>query len=216
MSTAAPLRAAIARAYRDLGRRGFTPGSAGNVSARTRTGMLITPSGSAAEQTRPETIVALTLDGAVTGRGTPSSEWPMHAAIYRATPEAGAIVHTHAPACTALAALGQPLPAFHYMVVAFGGAEIRCAPYVTFGTDALAEAALAALAGRRACLLANHGMIVHAPDIDQALEDTIVLESLAAQYLLARAAGTPRLLTAEECAAARARLATYGRNARPK
>jgi L-fuculose-phosphate aldolase len=207
------LRATIAAAYRELGRRGFVPGSAGNVSARTRQGMLITPSGFPCEAVTPASVVAVSLEGAVRGRGRPSSEAPMHAAIYRAAPEAGAIVHTHAEACTALACLGEELPAFHYMIVAFGGGDVRCAPYVTFGTAELAAAAVAALEGRRACLLANHGVIVHAPTVAQALDDAIVLESLARQYLLARAAGTPRLLTAAELTAARARFASYGRAA---
>lgn len=204
-------RAAIAAAYRELGRRGFVPGSAGNVSARTARGMLITPTGWAAEAVTATAVVAVSAEGAVGGRGVPSSEFPMHAAIYRAYPAAGAIVHTHAEACTALACLGQDLPAFHYMIVAFGGHDVRCAPYVTFGTPELATAAVAALDGRRACLLANHGMIVHAPTVAAALEDAIILESLARQYLLARAAGTPRLLSPEELDAARARFASYGR-----
>ena len=206
------LRAAIAAAYGTLGRLGFTPGSAGNVSVRAApAGMLITPSGAAADEVGARDIVALGLDGAVHGRGVPSSEWPMHAAIYHAAPTAGAIVHTHAPSCTALACLGEKLPAFHYMIVAFGGDDVRCTPYVTFGTPELAAAAVAALDGRRACLLANHGMIVHAPSLARALEDAIVLESLAGQYLAARAAGTPRLLSAAELGAARARFRTYGR-----
>ncbi len=206
-------RAAIAAAYRDLGRRGFVPGSAGNVSARSARGMLITPSGWAAEAVSARAVVAVAADGAVRGHGVPSSEFPMHAAIYRAFPAAGAIVHTHAEACTALACLGLPLPAFHYMIGAFGGDDVRCAPYVTFGTPALAAAAVAARDGRRACLLANHGMIVHAPTVAAALEDAIVLESRARQYLLARAAGTPRLLSADELEAARARFARYPRAA---
>ena len=201
-------RAAVAAAYRDLGRRGFTPGSAGNVSVRARGGMLITPSGVSAEAVTASGIVRVEADGTARG-GVPSSEAPMHQAIYRAFPEAGAIIHTHAEAGTALACLGRPIPAFHYMVVAFGGADIRCAPYVTFGTPELAAAAVAALAGRRACLLANHGVIVHAPDLAAALTDAIVLESLARQYLLARAAGPVRVLTEEEVAAAIRRFASY-------
>lgn len=207
-------RAAIAAAYRELGRRGFVPGSAGNVSVRTRDGMLITPSGAAADEVGARAIVAVGPDGTARGRGEPSSEAPMHAAIYRAAPQAGAIVHTHAPACTALACLGEGLPAFHYMIVSFGGNDVRCAPYVTFGTPELAAVAVAALAGRRACLLANHGMIVHAPTLARALEDAIVLESLAGQYLMARAAGTPRLLSAAELDAARQRFRSYGRRGR--
>ncbi len=205
-------RAAVAAAYRELGRRGFTPGSAGNVSLRVRGGMFITPSGVEAGAVTAAGIVRLAENGRVTG-GVPSSEAPMHRAIYRAFPAAGAIIHTHAEAGTALACLGQPIPAFHYMVVAFGGAEIRCAPYVTFGTPELARAAVAALDGRRACLLANHGVIVHAPDLKAALADAIVLESLARQYLLARAAGTVRVLTAAEVTAAMQRFASYRRGA---
>ena len=132
------------------------------------------------------------------GDTTPSSEWAMHAAIYRAYPSAKCIVHTHADACTALACLNEALPAFHYMIANFGGDDVRCAPYVTFGTPELAQLAVQSLAGRTACLLANHGMIVHAATHDRALSDAIVLETLCRQYLLARSAGTVRLLTAEE------------------
>jgi L-fuculose-phosphate aldolase len=134
----------------------------------------------------------------------------MHAAIYRHYPPAQCIVHTHADACTALACLNQPLPAFHYMVVRFGGEDVRCAPYVTFGTPALAQLAVQALAGRSACLLANHGMIVHGGDAGQALAGAVLLETLCRQYLLARAAGPVRLLSAEEMEAAKKRFETYG------
>jgi L-fuculose-phosphate aldolase len=212
----AQLKQQIAAAYRDLGRRGFVPGSAGNVSVRTANGMLITPSGCSAEAVANDTIVALTMDGKTSSSGTPSSEWPMHAAIYRAYAHAQAIVHTHAEACTALACLNQSLPAFHYMIVAFGGADVRCAPYVTFGTPELAHLAVAALKDRSACLLANHGMVVHASSLEKALADAIILESLCRQYLLARAAGSPRLLTPAELDAARERFKTYGSEARER
>ena len=104
----------------------------------------------------------MTLAGDVKGNAAPSSEWAMHAAIYLAYPAAQCVVHTHADACTALACLNEALPPFHYMVANFGGDDVRCAPYVTFGTPELARLAVAALTGRTACLLANHGMIVHA------------------------------------------------------
>ena len=200
----------VAAIYRELGRLGFVPGSAGNVSVRVPDGMAITPSAVPAKAVTARSVVALSLEGIVAGAGTPSSEWPMHAAIYRAFPVAGAIVHTHADACTAVACLNESLPAFHYMIAAFGGDDLRCAPYVTFGTPALARAAVAALRDRRACLLANHGMIVHAASADQALTDAIILESLCRQYLLARAAGAVRVLTPEEMRAARRRFETYG------
>jgi L-fuculose-phosphate aldolase len=134
----------------------------------------------------------------------------MHAAIYRAFPAAACIVHTHADACTALASLGQALPPFHYMVVQFGGSDVRCAPYVTFGTPELAAHAVTALRGRTACLLANHGMILYASGTERALSQTLLLESLCRQYLLALAAGKPRLLSAKEIRAAKQRFKTYG------
>jgi L-fuculose-phosphate aldolase len=203
----------VVETYRALGRAGMSAGSSGNVSVRTRTGMVITPSGCSADTIADADPVSLALDGAACGPRAPSSEWFMHAAIYRAYSDAHAIVHTHSDACTALACLHEPLPAFHYLVVRFGGDEVRCAPYVTFGTPALADAAVEALAGRTACLLANHGMIVHARGVEEALAAAILLETLARQYLLARAAGTVRLLTETEMEAARERFKTYGSSA---
>ena len=135
----------------------------------------------------------------------------MHAATYRVCPEAAFVVHTHADACTALACLGSELPAFHYMVVQFGGANVRCAPYVTFGTAVLADLVAEAIRGRSACLLANHGMIVCAATAVQTLSRALLLETLCRQYLLALAAGTPRLLTEQEMLGAQERFKTYGR-----
>ena len=185
-------------------------GSSGNVSARTPDGMLITPSGCTATTLREAGLVPMLLDGTVRGDATPSSEWSMHAAIYQAYPVAAWQVHTHADACTALACLNEGLPSFHYMVTRFGGDDVRCAPYVTFGTPDLALLAVTALQGRTACLLANHGMIVHGRNADDALAGAVLLETLCRQYLLARAAGAVRLLTAEEMQAAQERFKTYG------
>ena len=208
------LQEQVAGVYRELTRLGINVGSAGNVSARTKTGMLITQSGASAETIAAGGVVAMTLDGAVEGPIAPSSEWHMHAAIYRANQRAGAIVHTHSDACTALACLREPLPAFHYMVLSFGGDDVRCAPYVTFGTPELAALAAEAIQGRTACLLANHGMIVHGPDLPAALRSAILLETLCRQYLLARSAGTPHLLTPAEMKAARERFKSYGPKAK--
>lgn len=196
--------------YRTLASIGLSTGSTGNVSVRTLGGMAITPSGGTPDTVSEETIVHMPLTGPSPGQN-PSSEWEMHAAIYRADPDAHCIVHTHSDACTALACLGEGLPAFHYMVLAFGGEDVRCAPYATFGTPALAHAAARAIEGRRACLLANHGMIVHGPSRDAALANAVLLETLCRQYLLARAAGPPVLLTAAQMRDARERFRTYGR-----
>ncbi len=202
------MRDAVAWLYKAAAARGLIAGSSGNVSGRTPDGMVITPSGA-----DPETVtglVRLSMDGVVLAGGTPSSEWAMHAAIYAECPKAAFIVHSHADACTALACLGLALPAFHYMVVRFGGPEVRCAPYVTFGTPALAHHAAAAIRGRSACLLANHGMIVHAGSATEALSRAVLLETLCRQYLLALSAGTPRILTEQEMLDARERFRTYG------
>ena len=198
----------VAWLYRESGTRGLIVGSSGNISGRTPDGMLITPSG--ADPTGEPALVQVTLDGDAPSGGTPSSEWAMHAAIYRTHQDTAFIVHTHADACTALACLGSALPAFHYMVVQFGGHDVRCAPYVTFGTPALANAAAQAITGRTACLLANHGMIVCGANAAQALSRAILLETLCRQYLMTLSAGTPRLLTDQEMIDAQERFKTYG------
>ena len=198
----------VAWLYSAAAERGLIVGSSGNVSARTPDGMAITPSGADPHAAMDQ--VHVSMDGSVPGSGTPSSEWAMHAAVYRVCPEAAFIIHAHADACTALACLGSALPAFHYMVVQFGGTDVRCAPYVTFGTPALAAHAAEAIRGRSACLLANHGMIVCAPTAATALSRAVLLETLCRQYLLALAAGTPRLLTTQEMLDAQERFKTYG------
>lgn len=199
----------VAATYREMGRLGLNFGSAGNVSQRHGAHMLITPSGATISDISDAHVVEVTLQGDVIGGGKPSSEWAMHAAIYRAFPDAGAVVHSHADACTALSCLGLALPAFHYMVASFGGDDIRCTPYTTFGTPELGDLAVEALLGRTACLLGNHGMICHGRHLAAALATTVRLETLARQYLLAKSAGTPRLLNASEIKAAQQRYKTY-------
>lgn len=209
------MRTEVAWLYRSLGQRGLIVGSSGNVSARTPDGMLITPSGCDPDALTEAELAAITMNGGardVADRSSvnPSSEWALHAAMYRACPDAAFVVHTHADASTALACLGADLPAFHYLVVQFGGNEVRCAPYVTFGTPALAKVAAEAISGRTACLLANHGMVVCAATAKTAFDRAVLLETLCRQYLLALSAGQPRLLTAAEMADAQERFKTYG------
>jgi L-fuculose-phosphate aldolase len=200
----------VATLYRDLGERGLNVGSSGNVSARRGMGMVITPTGIRGDDVRPDMLVHMTLDGEVEGGFAPSSEWEMHAAIYRECADAMVIVHTHSDYATALACLALPLPAFHYAVAEFGGDDVRCAPYVTFGTPELARLAAEGIEGRTACLLGNHGMICRGRDAPGALTTALRLETLCRQYLIARTAGTPRLLTRAEMAAAQERYRTYG------
>lgn len=203
-------RAEAARLYQALSERGLVVGSSGNVSARVPGGMLITPSGGTPGTVGPSDLAGVTHEGVELDGATPSSEWALHAAVYRTCPGAAFVAHAHSDACTALACLNEGLPAFHYMVMQFGGDDVRCAPYVTFGTRALADAAAVAIGGRTACLLANHGMIVSGKSAAEALSHSILLETLCRQYLLARSAGAPRLLTAQEMQEARERFKTYG------
>jgi len=201
---------AVAETYRLLGEHNLSFGGSGNVSCRTATGMLITRSGVTVDRCESPDIVATDHTGRSLGNGKPSSECFMHADIYAAYPQARAVIHAHSDACTALACLGEGLPAFHYMVVGFGGADVRCAPYTTFGTPELGRLAVAALRDRSACLLANHGMICYGSSLREAFMRAQRLEALARQYLLARSAGSPRILTDEEIAAAMKRYETYG------
>ena len=169
--------------------------------------MLISPTGITAELIAPEHIVETGFAGPVPRA---SSEWALHAALYAAQPELNAIVHTHADACTALACLGEDLPAFHYEVVAFGGGEVRCTAYTTFGTPELAALAVEAMEGRTACLLGNHGMITAGRSLDHAVAAAFQLERLCRQFLLARGAGRPRLLSPAQIADAQDRFRSYG------
>jgi L-fuculose-phosphate aldolase len=181
---AASPRQALASAYRGFAAAGLGSGSSGNVSLRSGDGMLITPSGVGPDELRWEQVCAIGLDGDLEpGQLRPSSEWPMHAALYRARPDAGAIVHCHSRHATILACAHRPLPAVHYMIAAAGVAEIPLAPYATFGTLALAEAVVATMANGKACLLANHGLITLGTDLAEALRVACEVEELAAIYI---------------------------------
>jgi L-fuculose-phosphate aldolase len=202
--------AQIASLLRELGRLGLTAANAGNVSARRGARMAITATGTRVDAIGANDIVTVDLDGGFEGRVLPSSEWAMHAAVYRAAPEAQVIVHTHSDAAVALSCLEEDLPPFHYMLAEFGGDTVRCAPYATFGTPELAALAAQAIHGRTACLLAHHGMICHGPTARAALTTAVKLETLTRQYLLARAAGPVKLLSPADMDAALRRYATYG------
>ena len=209
MSEADLRREIIATALR-MNALGINRGKSGNVSARIEGGFLVTPTGIAYDSTQPDDVVAMTLDGESRGSRLPSSEWRFHRDIYAARPEVGAIVHAHSPFATTLACLGRGIPAFHYMIAVAGGADIRCAPYATFGTQALSDHALRALAGRKACLLANHGMIGVGAALADALALAVEVEALAEQYWRALQIGEPKLLSEAEMAVVLAKFASYG------
>jgi L-fuculose-phosphate aldolase len=194
---------------------GINVNKAGNVSVRctrgTQHGLLITPTGVPYDQLAPSALVFVRLaDGHCTGALAPSSEWRFHRDILHARAEFNAIVHTHSQAATALACHGLGLPPFHYMVAAAGGRDIRCAPYATYGTQQLSDHALAALEGRRACLLAHHGVIACGEDLARALTLATEIEHLARVYLQARTLGEPPRLSDAEMDRVLARFATYG------
>ena len=189
---------------------GINRGSAGNASARCAGGFIITPTGMAYDTCTAGDMVKVGADGTATGTRKPSSEWRFHRDIYAARPEAGAVVHTHSPFATALACQGQGIPAFHYMVARFGGSEVRCATYATFGSQALSDAIVSALKGRSACLMAHHGMVVFGRDCDHALALAVELETLCEQYWRVLQLGAPRLLPEAEMSRVLAKFATYG------
>jgi len=152
----------------------------------------------------------MTLAGEARGNVLPSSEWRFHRDIYAARADAQAIVHTHAPFATTLACMHRGIPPFHYMVAVAGGKDIRCAPYATFGTQELSDHAVAALAGRRACLLANHGMIAIGASLDGALALAVEVETLAEMYWRALQIGEPSPLPDAEMDVVLEKFRTYG------
>lgn len=208
------LRSGIIQTCLAMNRLGINQGVAGNVSARHGEGLLITPSGMAYERMEPADVVYLDGNGEPQGPHRPSSEWRFHYDIMRSRPDAGAVLHAHPPYCTTLACLGREIPAFHYMVAVAGGDTIRCAPYATFGTAELSAAALTALEGRKACLLANHGMICIDRDLDSVLALALEVETLARQYCQALQIGEPVILPADEMQRVLEKFKTYGRRAK--
>ena len=207
------LRKKIVAVAQALDRAGFCPSKSGNVSARLRDGLLITPSGLPYAGMQPGDIVEIDLCGTVrAGARKPSSEWPFHTTIYKAREDAQAIVHTHSPMATALSCAREGIPAFHYMIALCGGSDVRCAEYATFGTQALADNAVAALRDRKAVLLANHGVIALGQSLDGAHAIAAEVENLATQYLALLAAGLkPVVLGKAEMKRVAEKFAGYGK-----
>jgi L-fuculose-phosphate aldolase len=212
----ADLRRRMLEVCLSMNASGLNAGTSGNLSVRLdQSRCLITPSGLAYDRTAPTDMAVLDDSGRWSGPYRPSSEWRFHRDILKARPEVGAILHTHSRHATAVAVRGEDLPAFHYMVAVAGGDSIRCAPYRTFGTQELSEAALAALEGRKACLLSHHGMIVLERTPERALALATEVEQLCAIYLLARQAGPVETLDGEEMRRVICLFETYGTPAFP-
>lgn len=207
------LREAIIAKCRWMNESGLNQGTSGNISVRHGDRMLVTPSAVPYDIMKPEMIAAMPLEGSYgewTGPLLPSTEWRFHLDIMRDRPDVGSVVHTHSTYATVLAIARKPIPACHYMIAAFGGADIRCAGYARYGTRELSELALAALEDRNGCLLANHGMIALGADLDKAMWRAVELETIARQYYLSLALGAPVILTDDEIAETAKGFETYG------
>lgn len=215
------LREIVVDTARAMNARGLNRGTSGNISARVPRGMIITPSGLPYDAMAPDDLVLMDLDGTVLDAPAPrapgspgprpSTEWRLHAGILRSRRDVHSVLHAHPDFATTLACLRMEIPAVHYMVAVAGGASIRCAPYATFGTPELAEHALAALADRTACLLANHGLVALGSSPAAALELAVEVESIAAVYWRALQVGEPAELSSGEMAEVLERFEDYRR-----
>lgn len=190
--------------------RGINQGTAGNLSVRVDGGFLITPSGIPYAEMVPEDIVMMFLDASHEGDRRPSTEWRFHRDIMARKPEVGSVIHLHSRFCTSMSILRREIPAIHYMIAVAGGPTIPCVPYVTWGTQELADLIVDALSNRTACLLANHGMVAVGSDLKKAAWLAVEIEALAAQYWHALQIGVPHVLPDAEIAHVMERFKTYG------
>ena len=194
---------------------GLNRGTSGNVSVRAnneagQSGFLITPSGLPIDKISPDDMVWMDFSGQPTGLRQPSSEWRFHLDILKNRPEVNAVIHTHSMFASTLSTFRRDIPAFHYMIALAGGDSIRCAPYALFGSQQLSDNAILALQDRKACLLANHGMIAVAETLETALSITVEVETLCEQYLRALQVGEPHILTEQEMLEVQEKFKSYG------
>ena len=210
------LRRKILELCREMNATGLNQGTSGNISARHGDDMLITPSGVPYETMTPDMIARMAVDddtGAWEGPCRPSSEWHFHRAILQSDDGYGAVVHTHSTFATVLSMSRTAIPACHYIIAAFGGSDVRCADYATYGTSELSDNIIRAMKDRSACLMANHGMVTAGADLDEAMWAAVELETLSRQYYHARASGETIILPDEEIAVVREKFKDYGLNA---
>jgi len=204
------MRESLLTNFKKLAELGLNKGTSGNASVRIDKGFLVTPSGMNVDKMSAASMVEVDMTGKTISAGKPSSEWRFHRDIYQAKPEVHGIVHTHSMFATSLSCLRQDIPPFHYMIAVAGGKDIRCAEYALFGTQALSDAAIVALQDRKACLLANHGMIALGKTLDQAVSVAAEVETLCEQYWRALQVGQPRILSDQEMADVFEQFKDYG------
>ncbi len=200
---------------------GLNKGTSGNVSVRLGDGFLVTPSGMVVDEMTAESMVEMQFDGSFECQEKlnslkPSSEWRFHRDILQSRPEIGAVVHTHSMFATTLACLHKEIPPFHYMIAVTGGDTIRCAPYALFGSQALSDHALVAVKDRKACLLANHGMIALGRDLEDVLAVTVEVENLCEQYWRTLQLGQSHILSEAEMREVFQQFKGYGKWATPQ
>jgi L-fuculose-phosphate aldolase len=188
---------------------GLNRGTSGNASVRDGESFFITPSALPVSVMTPESMVCMDLSCNVLQGGKPSTEWRIHRDLYAARPDIGAVLHAHSTFATTLACLRRDVPAVHYMIALAGGDSIRCAPYSVFGEQALSNDALEALRDRKACLLANHGMIALGHGLDDALAVAIEVESICEIYWRTLQIGEPHILTSQQMSEVRRKFADY-------
>lgn len=190
---------------------GLSHGRSGNLSQRVADGFLITPTGMASEELQTDQIVFMDLQGnCPAGQLKPSSEWYFHRDMYLKRAEIAAIIHTHSTYATVLACHRKDIPPFHYMIAEIGGDSVRCAEYATFGTQQLSDNVVSAMQDRKACLMANHGMLAVGVNLQETLELAKQLEELAKQYVLASQLGEPVILSQQEMAIIVEKFKHYG------
>jgi L-fuculose-phosphate aldolase len=213
------LRARIISTLRGLNAQGLNQGTSGNISVRLGERMLITPSATPYEAMEPAMLASLPLNGTVndwSGPLKPSTEVYFHLAILQQRPEVNAILHIHPTYATALAMCRRSIPAAHYMVAIFGGTDVRCSSYARYGSPELALAAVEALRDRKACLLANHGIIALGSSVEQALWHAVELEALARMYAVTLSIGGPVVLSADQIGETQAAMQGYGLQDKPR
>ena len=208
------LRTELIEACRAMNGLGINKGTSGNISVRHGDGFLISPTGIPYDQLRPEHVVLMNWDASYEGDVLPSSEWRFHRDILQARSDLNAVVHTHSTHATSVSILGRDIPAIHYVIAAAGGERIRCAPYELFGTQELADRVVEALEGRRACLMAHHGVIAGHVNIAKALSLAVTVEELAHQYLLLLPNGEPPVLSSAQIAEVLEKFKTYGQQSK--
>ena len=194
------LRVHMVDICRRMNSSGINQGTAGNLSARTERGFLITPTSLPYERMQPDDLVEMDFDGTYAGRHRPSSEWRFHRDILRARTDINVVLHCHSVYATTLAIHHKTIPSFHYMTGVAGGTTIRCAKYATYGTQALSDHALEALQDRLACLLGQHGQISLGKDLEKALWLAIEVETISRLYVQALTIGDPPILPDDEMA----------------